>query len=338
MNNTSVISSIFRFKNHLSHEEIHAWLMSLRGKPFVPESEYDVGTVMRVQLNGQIFYAAGVNVENPEHLLSTHGEMGAMASMLTALGKGARILEVWVMGAPRGQTAETAVLKSFGSCCGRCRQQLFELSDSRDVKVHYVSLSGDLETQTVGELLPHGFNFDYFLPKIREIREKSYARPVPGESVIMNRLLRRDSLDKQAIYDWLTDLEPIDFASYEKQTAIIILDNGMAVGGVRIEDSAFTGVNAVQSAIANAIAMYGHIFITQVHMMTWGRKIPAQAIIPPSLSVYQVLRNFGASRMSLSLYNAAEEVYHTNITAMASYAPTSARPYYIMREGQLTNI
>ncbi|MBU0799462.1 MAG: hypothetical protein KKA05_00520, partial [Alphaproteobacteria bacterium] len=63
-------NSILRCDSALSPADISAWLLSLRGRPYVPGSGYDVGAVVRAVAGGRRYYCAGVNVENADMALS----------------------------------------------------------------------------------------------------------------------------------------------------------------------------------------------------------------------------------------------------------------------------
>src|SRR5437762_371186 len=88
-------------KGALSAADIVQWLKELRSHAYVPESGYCVSAVFRARLGGtDDYYFGGVNAENIEHRISTHGEEGCIAGMVTGLGNRVRMAEGWVMGAP----------------------------------------------------------------------------------------------------------------------------------------------------------------------------------------------------------------------------------------------
>ena len=328
---TSLYDPIIRFDESLDNAAITRWLLALRGRPHVPGSHYDVGAVLRVTAGGRIAYCAGVNVENADAALSVHGEGAALSAMLAAFGKGAKVLEAWVMAAPRALApgSPDPLAADGGTCCGRCRQHLWEFAAAPDMKVHTIALNGAVKTQTIAELLPAGFSFARFKP----VREDQGAAIDPDAA--RARLLRPQAPAKKDMFAWLQSLRPADDASGIAQSAILTLDNGAAVAGVRLEDSAFTGLTAVQGAVANAVTAYGTFRITHVHALTHGGGIPPGAIAPLPLSALQVLREFGASRLPLTLFTAEGQAWNTNVTAAADVAPSFAKPWRMLWDGQL---
>lgn len=329
--------SLFRSIPALSDEEITAWLLSLRGRPFVPGSQFDVSAVLKVTCGRRIYYCAGVNVENADMPLSIHGEGAALSAMLAALGKGAQALAAWVMAAPRalkpGSTDPHA--NHGGSCCGRCRQHLWEFAENPAMPVHIVALNGQVETRPIRDLLPDGFSFANFNQDAVKARQNAAQIPPPDDEIVKARLLRAAAPDQNGILQWLRGLEPVDYASQQSQSVVLVLDNQAAVAGVRLEDSAFTGMNAVQGAVANATTAFGLFRIQHAYVLTHGENMPPDALSPLPLSALQILRAFGSSRLPLTFFTPAGTAYHSNVAAMASYAPTFEKPYLILREGQL---
>lgn len=314
-------------------DAVVAWLRALRGRPYVPASGYDVGAVLRVDnVPGGPYYCAGVNVENADHALSVHGEGAALAAMLAALGPDARVAEAWVMAAPRGLSADSTDPRAQdgGTCCGRCRQHLWEFSADAATKIHTIAINGTVKTQTIGALLPGGFSFASF----KDAAAAPAAFPADAAAA-RARLYRAAAPDHAAIYAWLRGLRGADGASAQTQAAVIVLDHGAAVAGVRMEDSAFTGLSAVQAAVANAVTLYGAIRIHHAFALTYGAALPDQALAPLPLSCLQVLREFGSSRLPLTLFTPGGAAWHSTVAAASSYAPTTARPYLTLRDGHL---
>jgi cytidine deaminase len=247
--------NIFK-KGRLSEGEIHAWLVALRPHAYIPESGFAVSVIMRARAGGEEdYYFGGVNVENTDHRLATHGEEGAISAMITGLGKQAEIVEVWVMGAPlsvkpgdKNPAAEACV-----SCCGKCRQQIVSLA-AEDAKVHYVSLNGTSTTTTVGAFLPDAFTPRRFMP---EFVKTSKAGAVSAAADIEKKLLRKGPLALPEIETWLKSLEPVDFITKVSQSLVVELDNGSYIAGTRAEDPAFIDISAAQSAMAVASALFG---------------------------------------------------------------------------------
>jgi cytidine deaminase len=328
---TDPYEPIISFAESLSVAEITAWLLRLRGRPHVPGSHYDVGAVLRVDAGGRTAYVAGVNVENIDPALSVHGEGAALSAMLAAFGRGARVTEAWVMAAPRALKPGSAdpLAHDGGTCCGRCRQHLWEFAATPDMKVHTVALGGEIRTQAIAALLPEGFSFARFKPVADAGAEK-----VDGDTA-RARLLRMAAPDRAGAFEWLRTLRPVDYASGVSQAMVIVLDNGAAVAGVRMEDSAFTGLTAAQGAVANAVTAFGTFHITHAYVLTHGGGVPDGAIAPLPLSALQVLREFGSSRLPLTFFTPAGQAWNINLSAAADTAPSFAKPWRMLWDGQL---
>lgn len=267
----------------ISFDEVKNWLVELREHSYSPLSNYVVTAVIRVALGGdENYYFAGVNVENIDNRLGNCAEESSVAIMATACGKGAEIKEVWVMGAVRGQK----VADDLVTCCGKCRQHLSGYA-AEDVKVHSISLSGKVETITMGELLPKAFTFKSFLPDI----QKS-SKPITKEE-IESKLIRKEDLSDKDIFDWLKKLETIDYVIKTSQKAVLKLDNGCYVAGTRMEEAAFIAVSAVQSAVSLGIAEFGKRTVEEIFLLSGGREeknFKEGEYIPLSMSELQVLR------------------------------------------------
>ncbi len=247
---------IFR-KGKLSAADILQWLASLRGNAYVPESGFPVTAVFRARVQGvDDYYFAGVNVENADHRISTHGEEGAIAAMVVGLGKGAEIVEGWVMGAVRTAPPES---DNLVTCCGKCRQQIAGFA-AADVKIHSVAINGKTSSTTVGAFLPDVFTFRQFLADAPATKKTATSAPSAAE--VENRLLRQAKLTEQEIFAWLQKIESVDYASKVPQAIVMQLDNGAYVAGAKVEEAAFNGMNAAQCALAIAISEFGHHKIT----------------------------------------------------------------------------
>jgi cytidine deaminase len=266
--------NIFRSGN-LSDSDIMHWLTDIRCHAFVPESAFAVACVLRAGAgSAEDYYFAGVNVENAEHRLSTHGEEGAIAAMVTALGPGARIKEGWVIGARQDATPGNAGL---AACCGKCRQQIAGFS-APETKIHTVDLRGQTATTTVGSFLPDAFSFGDYLPEAALKRPKGTA-PVAGE--VEKKLIRKSPLEESEVGAWLKSLESVACASGKHQSVILQLNNGFYAGGVKIEDAAFTGMSAMQSALAIAIGEFGKTIVKRAWISGDGPTLAAlQTLLP----------------------------------------------------------
>lgn len=322
---------IFRKSDHpLSQEEITEWLRALRGSPYVAASGYDVTSVFRAKVgNDDQYYFAGVNVENPHHRLSTHGEEGCIAAMVTGLGKQAEIVEGWVMGAPgklkQGDTDPAA--NQGGSCCGKCRQQIAGFA-APSVPIHSVALNGQVATTTVGEFLPDAFSYRSFMPEL--VSSRHADTPAPASPEVEAKLMRQGPLTNDQIRSWLKELESFDLSSRQSQAVIIRLANGMYVAGVKVEDAAFLSIDPMQSAIALATAEFGAQKVTEVHSFGKGRdgaELGADAYIPLTGSALQVLSQFAVhEQMPITLYNAQQQSHTIKLKDAARYLPTFEQP------------
>jgi cytidine deaminase len=251
-------------KGKLSAAEVYQWLLALRPNAHVPSSNFSVTSVFRARAGGEDdYYFAGVNVENDDHRLATHGEEGAIAAMVTALGKQAEIVEGWVMGAPLSIKPgdKDPAADALCSCCGKCRQQIAGLA-AEDAKIHYVTLNGKTSTTTVGAFLPELFTFRSYIPGL--VKDQ-------GGAVSLKNLTRKGPLDEGDIEAWLKSLESVDYATKVTQSIILKLDNGFYVAGTKVEEAAFVDISAAQAATANAVTAFGTRIVEEVWVYSKGR-------------------------------------------------------------------
>jgi cytidine deaminase len=276
----------------LTPDDIAAWLRGLRPNAHAPLSGYLVSSVLRVpEKNGRHLYFAGVNVENAEHRLSTHGEEGALSAMVTALGKASSVAELWVMGAPRGARDDDGTITTP---CGLCRQKISGFA-ADSAPVHCVAPNGKTRSHTIGALLPGAFSF-------RDIGLVPDQADMPWPADPAKRLVRM--ADNADIEPWLQDLHSWDFASGTGQAVILALNEGRRVAGVRVEDAAYAGTSAMQAALANACAAFGEFFVTEVFMTTAAGTVAGDRIDPPPLSAWQCLSAFTQGRdISATLFS-----------------------------------
>lgn len=282
----------------LSEQEVADWMRQLRAHAHVPFSGYAVASVFKVQAHGATYYVGGVNVENRDHRLSTHGEEGALSAMVTALGPQARITEGWVMGAPASlrDAGNDSMGDIAGSCCGKCRQQIAAFAED-DVVIHGLSLNGTQRNDhTVNALLPDKFTERAFAHG--EAAQES-GRQAPAEAEVMGRAIRHcapdKALSKEEIRDWLKGLEAVDRFSKTSQVVVVRLENGDYVAGTQIEDAAFISINAVQSAMGLAVAAYGEPRVKEVFCYGKGRdghELKPNCVLPLPLSAVQTLGEF----------------------------------------------
>ncbi len=281
------------------HEEIADWLRALRGRPHVPGSGFDVTSVLRVRAGELTAYVAGVNVENVDARIGTHAEEGALALAVTAFGPEVRVEEIWVMGAPRGLSSGSAdpLAESQVPCCGNCRQRLIGFAEEA-APVHAVALNGAMATTTLGALLPGAFSFRAFMREARAGTSGADVKPRPRllpPARVEDRVMRQGTGQGPArVEGWLDELHGVDAASGRDTMALIGLTNGWTVAGVGVEDAAYTGTNAVQSALAIAVARFGRI---EVERLVWQMRGTAQDEGPAGVpaSALQALGEFAAA-------------------------------------------
>jgi len=112
-----------------------------RANAYAPYSDYRVGAALLTD-DGQV--VIGVNVENASYGLTVCAERNAV---FTAVAAGARSFQAIAVATEDG-----------ASCCGACRQVLFEFGG--DVVVHLAPADGAWTTTTVADLLPEAFGPD----------------------------------------------------------------------------------------------------------------------------------------------------------------------------------
>lgn len=290
----------------LNHNEITAWLRALRGRPYNPSSNFDVTAVFRVKYNeDETYYFAGGNVENVEHRLSTHAEEGCISAMVTALGKGAEIVEGWVMGAPNHLKPgdKDPLASNHVTCCGKCRQQNMGFSAPTAV-IHSVSLNDTATHTTTGEALPQAFSFRDFAPELNDT-SLIVTKPLP-ENGIESKLIRLGKeLSEAEILAWLHSLESIDYATKTGQAVVLKLAENQYVAGVKIEDAAYVSINPVQCALAIASVAYNKIAVEEVWTISNKRVSEEKSVLrqfndykfnknpkPLTLGAIQVLAEF----------------------------------------------
>lgn len=311
--------------------EIISWLRALRRNAYVPGSSYQVAVVMMMKVAAGYYFFGGVNAESAEHRLSLHGEESAIAALATGFGKRAVIDAVWLMAAPDYLTGPAAdsLADVQGQTCGNCRQQISGLALSGDIPVRAISLNGRGVTDTIETLLPKSFSFGDFDPGIAARRAQDRLRQdAPDYAAVENRLLRQDAQDSAAIFKWLSGLESIDYASGQGQAAVLSLTNGAYVAGVRVENAAYTGLNAVQAAIGIASTAFGDVGVTGVHILS--------NLYPPSLAALQILRERIVDRaVPVTLYGAGGEAVTLPFNRMPDYAFGFKTPPLTLRDGGL---
>ncbi len=359
-------------KTRIAQEDITQWLIDLRGYPFNPASGFDVTAIFCSQVpnDDNYYYFAGVNVENSDHRLSTHAEEACIASMVTAFGKNADIVEGWVMGAPKALKPGSSdpLANNKVSCCGKCRQQIVGLADA-SVKIHSVSLNGEIESTTVKDFLPNPFSFRQFIAELIDKLTTTVAQAfgtaeqsltqLPLEMKSFEyQLIRSQELSERDIFEWLTKLESVDYASQSSHAAVLKLSNGSYVAGVNIEEAAFVSINPIQSAIATASTAFKEVEVIEVWTYSKHKQSFSAAMSKPNLtndqddksvstafrqltsaipyidetftalplSAIQVLGQFAPNTIKINMFNAAGKTKAITMHESAREFPAYHRP------------
>ncbi len=279
---------------------LREWLMRLRMKAYAPGSHYNVADVLGMRCATGMLYFGGVNVECLDHRQSVHSEECAIAFLVTAMGKKAAIHEAWLLGAPAHLSGPDARAQADLDArpCGNCRQQILGLAADDDIPVHCLSLNGGDRMKSIGYLLPDAFQFADFDPDAAAEREAARGFLAPEDpGVLIDRVMRFGLLSRQALHEWISGLESVDYASRIGQAVIIRLDNGFYVAGVRVENAAYTGLSAMQSALGIATVNFGKVNVTEIYTLSKSRRpdMPDQdRVYPLSLPSIQGLNEFVA--------------------------------------------
>ncbi len=125
-------------------DEMIALAVAARQSAYAPYSEFKVGACVRTD-DGRLF--AGCNVENVAYPLGQCAEASAIGAMVAAGGR--RIVELVVV----------AEGDKLCTTCGGCSHIIAEFADA-DTPVHVASPQGLRTSFTLGELLPHRFDFE----------------------------------------------------------------------------------------------------------------------------------------------------------------------------------
>ena len=276
------------------------WLLRMRQKAYAPGSHYNVADILGMRCASGMLYFAGVNVECLDHRQTVHSEECAIAFLVTAMGKKAAIHDAWVLGAPGRLTgpSDDPMADLDGQPCGNCRQQILGLAANEEVPVHCLSLNGKDTIKTIGYLLPDAFQFADFDPEAAAEREAARGFLAPeNPAELMTRVMRRGPLSQTEIHVWINQLESVDYASRIGQAVIIRLENGFYVAGVKVENAAYTGLNAMQAALGIATANFGKVCVTEIYTLSKSRRPDMQGddmVYPLSLPSIQGLNEFVA--------------------------------------------
>lgn len=268
-------------------DAICAWLRALRERAWVPESHYRVAAIVALPAtDGKMIGFGGVNVESRDHRLSVHAEESALALMVAALGKSAVAHRAWTMG------------DNFARPCGNCRQQLTNLATGPGMHITCLTPDGDKTTSTLGHLLPDPFTFQQIDPEIARFRPA--PPPAIDSDPLSARVIRRATPEVMAnLSGWLGGLESIDYASRIHHAVALELENGYIVAGTKVENAAFTGLNAMQSALGIVTSHFGHTGIAGAYAFSAD---PNRSPMP--LSAAHALYDYAGAKPPVSVLSA----------------------------------
>ncbi|WP_148285147.1 cytidine deaminase family protein [Micavibrio aeruginosavorus] len=283
----------------LDEKTIMPWLRDVRMQAYAPASGYRVGAVLIVKTATGFLGFAGVNVESIEHRLSIHGEEGALSALVTTLGPDVAIESAWVIGGVDDHGSESDMV---AHCCGNCRQQLAGLARTPDIRVRNCALSGRVVDTALNDLLPDSFSFDNFNAESSALRSRAIETITPDQDVndLARRAVRNEPHDIPALRAWAGELKSLNYASHTSQTVILALDNGTYVAGVKIENAVFTGLSAMQAALAIAnVSQKPGWSVTEAFVFSErggdAGALRGDEIMPLSLSALQILNEFSKS-------------------------------------------
>lgn len=281
---------------------LRAWLLRLRLRAYAPGSNYKVADLLGMRCTGGgVLYFGGVNTECLDHRQTVHSEECAIGFIVTAMGKQASIHEGWVMGAPGILTGpcDHPMADQDGQPCGNCRQQILGLAASDDIPIHCLSLNGNDNVKTIGYLLPDAFQFEDYdeAAAVERMAARGALAPV-DPSEILTRVIRQGVMTEAQVFEWLDSLESIDYASRIGQSVVLRLENGFYVAGVKVENAAYTGINAMQAALGNATVNFGKVSVDAIYALSKPRRADMAGddlVYPLSLPSLQGLNEFIAA-------------------------------------------
>lgn len=122
--------------------ELYKIALETQKNSYSPYSHYAVGVALRLS-NGSIY--RGTNFENSSFPAGTCAERTAIGTAVSENGK-IQIMEMVIV------TQSTPP----GAPCGVCRQAIAEFAEPTAL-IHVSNAKGDLQSFTLGELLPHAF-------------------------------------------------------------------------------------------------------------------------------------------------------------------------------------
>lgn len=326
----------------IDQDEVNDWLRTLRLRAYVPGSGYKIAAVFAMKRKSDFVMAGGVNVECFDHRLNSHAETAAISMLATVFGKAMVLDEGWTLGAPGTLTgpSDDPLGDKPGATCGACRQHINEFARHADMTVSSLALNGQRQSDSLASLLPHSFSFSNFDPAVFQAKIDAQTKGSDLDLTAIHRqVVRHGTLNEKQVLHWLQSLESIDYASGLDYSVILRLSNGDYVAGVKVENAAYVGTSAVQSALANAVTMYGSIEVAEIY--AHGRRIGAapDLVYPVPLSGLQGLNEFVAidqRKIPVTLFTQEGDSITIGLGQATGLSTSFAHPAYRLRGGTLS--
>ena len=134
-------------------------------------------------------------------------------------------------------------------------------------------------------------------------------------------------------------MQSIDYASGLDHIVILRLTNGAYVAGVKVENGAYVGTSAMQSALANAVTTYGSVDVAEVYSR--GHRIGAaeDLVYPVALSGLQGLNEFVTTdpkKIPVTMFTASGDSITIGLGQAAGLPTSFAHPAYRLHDGKLS--
>ncbi len=237
--------------------------------------------------------------------------------------------EGWTLGAPGTLTGPgvNPLGDQPGSTCGACRQHINEFARHPKITMNSAALNGQRDTKPLDILLPDSFSFNNFDPVLYRTKIENLKGNTDLDLEGMREcVFRNEPLGQETVFAWLQSLESIDYASGIDHAVILRLANGAYIAGVKVENAAYVGTSAMQSALANAVTTFGKIEVMEI--FTHGRRAGdgADLVYPVSLSGLQGLNEFVTTdhkKIPVTLFTAAGDSITIGLGQAASSQPVS---------------
>ena len=131
----------------MNKEQLCAMAEQSRAVAYAPYSCFTVGAALLTD-SGKVY--TGCNIENAAFSPTVCAERVAL---FKAVSEGERrFTALAIAGGKNGETADITP-------CGVCRQTLLEFC-AADMPIYLVCANGEIQTMTLGELLPFGFQLE----------------------------------------------------------------------------------------------------------------------------------------------------------------------------------